>query len=148
MHRTAKLMQGWLLLHENMNKIFHDNDDDGNFSDFQPVILMIILLVKKISTAAVNVIPCKSMVIMDKNAQLQQPHVFLCNLQCNVCLEKGFQTFSSCGLLSVMLSKVAPKIEKRKYNKLRTDLFHHDPLSYFKLILKVTGLVLTVINNL
>lgn len=62
-------MQGWLLLlHENMKKIFDNNDD---FCDFQPVIMIIILLVKKISTAAANVIPCTSMETMDMNVQLR-----------------------------------------------------------------------------
>ena len=68
-------MQGWLLLlHENMKKIlsnFDNNDDNGNFCDFKPVIMIIILLVKKISTAAPNVIPCESMEMMDTNVQLQ-----------------------------------------------------------------------------
>ena len=67
-HRTAKLMQGWLLLHENMNMIL---DNNGNVSDSQPVILITILHIKKISTAEVNVIPCKSMGIMGKNVQLR-----------------------------------------------------------------------------
>ena len=70
-HRTAKLMQGWLLLHENMNMILDNNDNNGNFSDSQRVILITILHVKKISTAEVNVIPCKSMGIMGKNVQLR-----------------------------------------------------------------------------
>ena len=66
-------MQGWLLLlHENMKKIFDNNDDNGNFCDFKPVIMIIILLVKKISTAAPNVIPRKSMEMMDyTNVQLR-----------------------------------------------------------------------------
>lgn len=51
-----------------MKKIFDNNDDNGNFCDF---IMIIILLVKKISTAAANVIPCKSMEIMDTNVQLR-----------------------------------------------------------------------------
>ena len=61
-------MQGWLLLHENMNMIL---DNNGNFSDSQPVILITILHIKKISTAEVNVIPWKSMRIMGKNVQLR-----------------------------------------------------------------------------
>ena len=65
-------MQGWLLLlHENMKKIFDNNNDSGNFCDFKPVIMIIILLVKKISTAAPNVIPCESMEMMDTNVQLR-----------------------------------------------------------------------------
>ena len=65
-------MQGWLLLlHENMKKIFDNNDDNGNFCDFKPVIMIIILFVKKISTAAPNVIPCKSMEMMHTNVQLR-----------------------------------------------------------------------------
>ena len=67
-------MPGWLLmlLHENMKKIFDNNDDNGNFCDFKPVITIIILLVKKISTAAANVIPCQSMEMMDyTNVQLR-----------------------------------------------------------------------------
>ena len=67
-------MPGWLLmlLHENMKKIFDNNDDNGNFCDFKPVIMIIILLVKKISTAAANVIPRQSMEMMDyTNVQLR-----------------------------------------------------------------------------
>ena len=65
-------MQGWLLLlHENMKKILSNFDDNGNFCDFKPVIMIIILLVKKISTAAPNVIPCESMEMMHTNVQLR-----------------------------------------------------------------------------